>query len=185
VRDAPRSSRGRRQKINPEHLAFANVVIRTKIKKLRERGIIARADHDDIAGELMAQLLEVWDRFDPERGTRGAFINQVLSTRLVSLLRERRAQKRRGITESIDAGGDRLVDRTWSGEGWRDRIGLRVDLEVTLGKLTPRQREICDQLLREAVTPAARQLGVPRTTLRDAVDKIREVFRDAGLEAYL
>lgn len=171
-------------KIDPKHLAFANIVIRTEVKKLRERGVIRRADAEDIASELVAQLLEVWDRFDPERGTREAFINQVVSTRIVSILRERRAQKRRGITEAIDAGGDRLIDRTWSGDGWRHRIELRVDLEVAFNKLNSRQRAICDQLLREALSPAAKQMGVPRSTLRDAVAKIREIFRDAGLEEY-
>jgi RNA polymerase sigma factor (sigma-70 family) len=171
-------------KIDPKHLTFANVVIRTEVKKLRERGVIRRADAEDIASELVAQLLEVWDRFDPERGTREAFINQVVSTRIVSILRERRAQKRRGTTEAIDAGSDRLIDRIWSGDGWRHRIELRVDLEVAFSRLNSRQHAICDQLLREALSPAAKQMGVPRSTLRDAVAKIREVFRDAGLEEY-
>lgn len=171
-------------KIDPKHLAFANVVIRTETKKLRERGIIRRADQEDIASELMAQLLEVWDHFDAERGNREAFINQVVSTRLVSVLRERNSRKRRGTTEPIDAGDDRLIDHTWSGDGWRRQIELRVDLEIAFGKLDPRQRAICDQLLREALSPAAKQMGVARSTLRDAVVKIREVFRDAGLEEY-
>lgn len=172
-------------KIDPKHLAFANVVIRTEVKKLRERGVIRRADAEDIASELMAQLLEVWERFDPERGSREAFVNQVVSTRLVSLLRERLAQKRRGTTEPINASDDRLIDRSWSGDGWRHRIDLRVDLEIAFGMLTVKQRAICDQLLREALSPAAKQMGIARSTLRDAVVKIREVFRDAGLEEYL
>jgi hypothetical protein len=88
------------------------------------------------------------------------------------------------MTGPIDA-DDPPIDRAWSGDGWRRRIDLRVDLEIAFGKLSPRQRAICDELLREALSPAAKELGVPRSTLRDAVAKIREVFRDAGLEDYL
>lgn len=172
-------------KIDPKHLAFANVVIRTEVKKLRERGIIRRADAEDIASELMAQLLEVWDRFDPERGSREAFINQVVSTRLLSLLRERRAQKRRGTPRPLDAADDIVIDRSWSGDAWRRKIDLRVDLEIAFSKLNARQRSLCEQMLREALTPAAKELGVPRSTLRYVALKVRQIFRDAGLEEYL
>ncbi|HMN39461.1 MAG TPA: sigma factor [Phycisphaerales bacterium] len=172
-------------KIDPKHLAFANIVIRTEVKKLRERGVIRRADAEDIASELMAQLLEVWDRFAPERGSREAFINQVVSTRLLSLLRERRAQKRRGTPRPLDADDDTAIDYSWSGDGWRRQIDLRVDLEVAFTKLTARQRALCEQMLREALTPAAKELGVPRSTLRYVALKVRQIFRDAGLEEYL
>jgi RNA polymerase sigma-70 factor, ECF subfamily len=172
-------------KIDPQHLAFANIVIRAEIKKRRQRGIIRRADAEDIASEVMARLLEVWDRFDPERGNREAYINQVVSTRLVSLLRERNAQKRRAKIEPIDAGDERLADRSWCGDEWLRVIDLRVDLNIAFSKLSPKQRAICDQLLRDLVSPAAKEMGVPRSTLRYAVTKIRQIFRDAGLEEYL
>lgn len=172
-------------KIDPKHLAFANLVIRTETTKLRDRGVIRRDDREEIASELMIQLLEVWDRFDPQRGTREAFINQVVNTRLVSILRERHSRKRRAKTEPINPSDERLDDRTWFGDGWLRQIDLRVDLSIAFSKLTPTQRAICDQLLREALSPAAKEMGVPRSTLRYAVAKIRQIFRDAGLEEYL
>lgn len=172
-------------KIDPQHLAFANVVIRTEVKRLRQRGVISRGEAEDIASEVMARLLEVWDGFDPERGNREAYINQVVNTRLVSLLRERSAQKRCARTEPIDAGDERLTDHWWSAGEWLRRSDLRVDLSIAFSKLNPKQRAICDQLLRDLVSPAAKEMGVPRSTLRYAVTKIRQVFRDAGLEEYL
>jgi RNA polymerase sigma-70 factor (ECF subfamily) len=60
-----------------------------------------------------------------------------------------------------------------------------VDLSIAFSKLTPKQRAVCDQLLRDLVSPAAKEMGVPRSTLRYAVTKIRQIFRDAGLEEYL
>lgn len=172
-------------KIDPQHLTFSNIVIRTEVKKLRQRGVIRRADAEDIASEVMARLLEEWDRFDPARGTREAYINQVVSTRLLSLLRDRNAQKRRAKVEAIDPSDERLVDRSWSGEEWLLNVDRRVDLDIAFSKLTPKQRAVCDQLLRDVVSPAAKEMGVPRSTLRYAVTKIRHIFRDAGLEEYL
>ena len=172
-------------KIDPQHLTFSNIVIRTEVKKLRQRGIIRRADAEDIASEVMARLLEEWDRFDPARGTREAYINQVVSTRLLSLLRDRNAQKRSAKVEAIDPSDERLVDRSCDGEEWLRRVDLRVDLHIAFSKLNPKQRAVCDQLLRDVVSPAAKEMGVPRSTLRYAVTKIRQIFRDAGLEEYL
>ena len=171
--------------VDPIIIEFASKVIASEVRTLRVRGVIRRSDEEDIASTLMLQLLEAWEGFDPDRAPPEAFVNQVVSTRLISILRKRNAQKRRGRTESIEASDERIVDRTWSGEGWRRQVDIKTDLKAAMEKLTPKQREICDLLLRESVTPAAREMGVPRSTLRDAVAKIRQVFRDAGLDAYL
>ena len=104
---------------------------------------------------------------------------------VISILRKRSAQKRSATVESIDASDDRVVDRASLGDGVGRLIDIKVDLKIALCNLTPKQREICDLLLRDAVTPVARELGMPRSTLRDAIVKIREVFHDAGLEEYL
>lgn len=170
--------------IDPSIIAFAKAVIGAELKKLCDRGIIRLSESEDIGSSLLAAVVAAWPNFDSDRAPAEAFINQIVNTRLVSILRKRSARKRRAKTEPIDATDDRLVDHSWSGDGWRRQIELRVDMEVAFSKLTPKQREICDQLMREAITPAARQMGVPRTTLRDAVAKIREIFRDAGLEEY-
>lgn len=172
-------------KIDPQHLTFSNIVIRTEVKKLHQRGIIRRSEAEDIASEVMARLLEEWDGFDPARGTREAYINQVVSTRLVSLLRDRSAQKRSAKVEAIDPSDERLFDRSSSGEEWLLNVDRRIDLNIAFGKLTPKQRAVCSQLLRDVVSPAAKEMGMPRSTFRYAVTKIRQIFRDAGLEKYL
>ena len=119
-------------KIDPKHISFADLVIRTQVKWLRERGVIRRSEAEDFASDLMAQLLEAWDGFDPERGTREAFINQVVSTRILSLLRDRRAQKRRGNPLQFEVEGDTAIDPAWAGDAWSRKIDLRVDLELSL-----------------------------------------------------
>ena len=170
--------------VEPIIIDFASMVITSEVRTLRVRGVIRRSEEEDISGTLMLELLDAWEGFDPNRASAEAFVNQVVNTRLISILRKRSAQKRSATVVSIEASDERIVDRSWSGEGWRRQIDIKNDLNAAMKKLTPRQREICDLLLREAVTPASRELGIPRSTLRDAVSKIREVFRDAGLEEY-
>ena len=170
--------------IDPSIIAFAKKVISAELKKLCERGIIRLSESEDIAGSLLAAVVAAWPTFDPDRAPAEAFINQIVNTRLVSVLRKRSARKRRAGTEPISQCDDRLVDPRWSDGAWCHRIDLRLDMQIAIDKLTPGQQEICDRLMREAITPAAREMGVPRSTLRDAVAKIREVFRDAGLEEY-
>lgn len=172
-------------RIDPKHLRFANAVISVEVKKLLRRGVICRDEREDFRSELMVRLLEVWEAFDPSRAPREAFINQIVSTQLISLLRRRHAQKRRGTTQPIDAVVDPVVDpASWDGrqQGVSD---IQIDLAAVMDLLSPLQRKIADHLRRESLTPAAEQMGIPRRTLRDQRERIRAVFRDAGLEAYL
>lgn len=171
--------------IDPKDIQFTNIVISAEMKKLNRRGILRRDEMEPFASEVLARLLAVWESYDATRGPREAFINTVVSNLIASLLRERYAQKRRGTTQPLDGVAHAIVDRATS-EGRQEHIiNLRIDLANVLPRLTPFQRQIVDLLQREALTPAAEQLGIPRRTLRDQCARIRDVFRDAGLEEYL
>ncbi len=171
--------------IDPKDLQFANVVTTAEVKKLFLRGVIRRDEQEDFASELMLQLLTECRRHDQAPAPIEAMINQIVTTRIVSILRKRHAKKRAANVEPLadrDVGRDARVG---NGADPLRIVELRIDLKAALERLRPQDREICDLLLREAVTPAARELGIPRSTLRDAIAKIRDVFRDAGLDKYL
>lgn len=52
--------------------------------------------------------------------------------------------------------------------------------------LTPRQRRLIHGLYEDrSLSELSRALGVPRPTLHDELRRIRQVFRDQGLEEYL
>jgi len=171
--------------IDPKDFQFANIVISAEVNKLYLRGVIRRDEQQDFASELMVRLLAVWETYDPARGPREAFINTVVNSQLVSLLRGRYAQKRRGTTQPIDAVADPIVDPvSWDGRQ-QHVINLQIDLAAVMHLLSPLQRQIVDHLRREPLTPVAGQMGIPRRTLRDQCARIRDVFRDAGLEEYL
>ncbi len=171
--------------IDPKDLQFTNIVISAEMKKLHLRGILRSDEMEPFASEVLARLLAVWESYDATRGPREAFINTVVSNLIASLLRERYAQKRRGTTQPLDGVADVLVDRATSDGRQEHIINLRIDLANVLPRLTPFQRQIVDLLQRDALTPVAEQLGIPRRTLRDQCARIRDVFRDAGLEEYL
>jgi RNA polymerase sigma-70 factor (ECF subfamily) len=46
-------------------------------------------------------------------------------------------------------------------------------------------RDLCERLRDDTMAEIAREMGVPRTTLYDRLSKLRDAFREAGLEDYL
>jgi len=171
--------------IDPHDLSFANLVIRAEVKKLRARGVVRRDDAEDFASELMVQLLAVWDQYDQARATREAFINQVVNTRLVSILRDRRAQKRDARVEPLDGRDVGRDARVGDSADPLRIVDLKIDLKAALERLRPQDRELCEWLERDALKPVSDETGIPRRTLRDWRQRIRDVFRDAGLDEYL
>lgn len=164
-------------------LDFAEMVIAAEVRKLVRSGTIRRADAEDTRGEMMLILMTVWDLHDPKRGTREAFINKVVGTRLVSFLRAKYAKKRGRHPQSLDAASG-VVAPVAVGESDRD-TDLRLDVMDAINSLPPRQRDIVDVLARENVSDAAKELDLARSTLRGVCASIRTDFYDRGLEEYL
>ena len=161
------------------------MVIASELKSLRFRNTITIDEKECFASELMACVLDSWNNYDPARATRHAFINVVVTTQLKSLLRARAAQKRSGITQPLDDAAAGIADPASLRGKPRHQIDIRLDLAAVLPHLTTRQLLIVDHLRRNPLAPLAEQLGIPRRSLRDECDRIREIFRDRGLEEYL
>ena len=66
-----------------------------------------------------------------------------------------------------------------------EQLGIRADVRGAVNAMPERDRRACDQLLRETVSEAARQLRTPRATLEYAVDRIRTQMRKAEIHEYL
>jgi RNA polymerase sigma-70 factor (ECF subfamily) len=84
-----------------------------------------------------------------------------------------------------------LVDAATSGplgeEHPVDRNDARIDIARALQRLTPRQRRLCTLLGEQglSIKEAAERLRIPRGTLYEAIKRIRKIFAEHGLEAYL
>lgn len=171
--------------IDPKNLSFAILVIRAEVNKLRARGVIRRDDAEDFASELMLQLLTECRRYEQAPAPIEAMINQIVSTRTVSILRKRHAKKRAASVEPL-AGRDVGRDaRVGDGDDPLRIVDLKIDLKTALERLRPQDRELCEWLERDALKPVADEKGIPRRTLRDWRQRIHDVFRDAGLDEYL
>jgi RNA polymerase sigma factor (sigma-70 family) len=171
--------------IDPEDLQFATMVIARRIQTLQRSGAIRKGEEEDFAAELMLDLLGVWEEFDPKRGTREAYINTVVTTRSVSLLRKRKAQKRGSARPAADIDPGECADHQTDGEAAERHSDLKADLEVVMERLSPMQQRLVNRLMRDAVKPVADALGMPRSTLRGHCRRMRDIFKDAGLEGYL
>ena len=169
----------------------------------RRSGSLEREEFDDLLQECLAHWLEVRRKLRPDpRGPPIAYMARVLRNKLTDLCREYEASKRGGGSDlvSLDAAmGDaddaptlaELLDgaasATSGDEGGQDRDDLRIDVAKALQRLTPRQRRICAMLGEEglSVKEAAARLGIPRGTLYEELKRIRQVFAEHGLAAYL
>jgi RNA polymerase sigma-70 factor (ECF subfamily) len=60
-----------------------------------------------------------------------------------------------------------------------------MDLDRAIASLPDELRDLCERLRYDTMAEIAREMGVPRTTLYDRLSKLRDAFREAGLEDYL
>jgi RNA polymerase sigma factor (sigma-70 family) len=149
-------------------------------------------DFDDLLQECLIHWYLNRAKFQKDRGaTIETFMAKVLGTRLQMILREQLTDKRKTfyMTESLEKpmGEDEtpLLD-TIPDDAHRTDLSLHLDIELVLMRLTPLQRDICNLLGQEyAVKKIAEMLGKPRTTVRDEIKRIREIFSRKGLEEYL
>ena len=146
--------------------------------------------------DLLQECLIHWylSRASYEEG-RGASIRtymfKVVKNRLQLIVREQQSDKCKTIhmAESLDEAisedetlnGDVLVDP----ESLTDRHLIHLDVEGVIESLTPLQRDICQLLEQEyPVMQIAQILRKPRTTVRDEIKRIQEIFSQKGLKNY-
>ena len=62
---------------------------------------------------------------------------------------------------------------------------IRFDVERVIAALPADLQELCEKLQSSNMAEIAREMGVPRSTLYGTLTKLRDAFRDGGLEEYL
>lgn len=183
---------------------FTRNYIRHRAQRLVGRLGLTMADVPDIEQELAFNLVQRLSSFDARKSPRQAFIVRVVSNMVVTIARRCKAGQRdyRRVAYSLDeitvndddemVAEDRLVTedekdlrlRTQTPSPY-ERIELQIDLARVLGNLPEPLRAICEQLMVHNPTRAARNLGIPRTTLYSLLPSIRRAFIDGGLRDYL
>jgi RNA polymerase sigma factor (sigma-70 family) len=142
---------------------------------------------DDLLQECLTQWYFTRGRFQQGRGASiKTYMSKVVSVRLRAILREQLSHKRRlnqlacSLDEPLGESGETLADVIAADQTLPD-LALLVDVQTVLRELVPLQQSIC-RLLGQGypVKRIAEVLGKPRTTVRDQIKRIREVFSRRG-----
>ena len=179
--------------------AYAKSLIKFKARQLSQKPGFSRSDQEDVAQDLTAYLLARAHLFDPNRASVNTFANRVIKSAIAMMLRDRRRQKRAAgfAAQSLeqtyvrqDQGIASLRDvlrpsdlgrRTGTGdEEHRAKTVLAVIEAVR--SLPPDLQDLCRRLIDGTAASAARELGISRRQVRNAIERLRRHFEAAGLE---
>ena len=166
-------------------------IAKSQVRKFQERyPWLKGLDFDDLLQECLFHWYLHRGSYQEDKGASvKTYMVKVLKNQLQLILREQQADKRKTVHEAVS-----LDEPVGEGEATlADLIAdyqspdyaIRLDVEAIVRTLTPLQREVCHLLAQEySVKRVAELLGKPRTTIRDEIKRIREIFSQKGLKDY-
>jgi len=135
-------------------------------------GRVLRDDREDLAQDAMLGLVRELPKFDGTRASLPTFIERVISTRVASAIRRRRASKR------VPAHEDWFAT---SCQDYGQAADLRVDVWRVIQSLPVGDRRVAAILTEHSPAEAARILGLARSTVYLSIERIRDAFVAAGI----
>jgi RNA polymerase sigma factor (sigma-70 family) len=178
---------------------YAKLCVRVKARQLSRRSEFRRSDVDDLEQELWLRLLKEAPRFDVGRGSLNTFIDRVVNTAGGMIVRHPYRQKRAAGQKALSLEGTKvsfgdakkpLVQLLTEADMARrtatmvaDKIARRQDAEAiayALGAMPDEVRNVCRQVMGGSISSAARDLGVSRHQIREALQAARPYFERAG-----
>ena len=152
-------------------------------------------DIDDIKQELLLDLLERIDDFDPEKGTPATFVARIVERRIANMIRYKTQELRdyRRVSCSLDERvrdeSGRMVYRysTISSEEVRRRMGrsyrseyeeveIRLDNETVLDSLPSELQRTAELMRHHSMKETADILRVHRSTVYFRILRLRDFF---------
>ena len=189
---------------NNELSDYAEKTIHHKAHRLAATTRDPIGDVDDIKQELRSDLIERLPKFDPNKAAQNTFVARLIDHKISKLVRHGNAGSRDyrrvecsvndNITDATGAKTQRAhtmdmdeidIRRGKRNRPSQDETDLKIDISLTLSKLSPDDQRIAAQLKVQSISEAAKTLRMPRTTVYEARKRIRRIFEDAGLRAYL
>ncbi len=186
-----------------DDLAFASRLIHRVAGRMVGKTGLLPDDIQDLQQDLWLELLTRIPNYRPERGGPRAFITLVVKNGAASILKTRAAAKRGKGRPCLslnrehedEEGGSVEIHETISADDYlrrtrgtvrseEDRRDLALDVRHSVDKLPPIDRVICLLLIDEDVCGVARVVGIPRSTLRDLIKRLRKISEEVGLEKY-
>ena len=143
---------------------------------------------EDIRHDMVVELLQALERFDPSKAKRETFINRVLRCFVRNALRTAYARKRRSCDspihlDDIKHGFEPSVNDPRTGElDEHDLCDLRSDGDRIVARMPDRVARVARALMRSGPTEAAEELEIARTSIYRNIKEIRAFFVEAGIE---
>lgn len=170
---------------------YIGEIVSKKARSLKRNFWFTYDDLDDLIQHLTLAVLLKVNQFDPRRGNEKQFISTIVNREIANLI-ERQKTKKRGagfsfvsLDEEIDPknGGTKTRQEVGIKEIYyqskmaartpdEDRLDARIDLRLIQKNLPPDMCELLTTLLSNSPLEAARELGIPRTTLNDRRSKL-------------
>lgn len=178
-------------------------IIKRKAKQLVGRAGFKKQDIEDLEQDLMLRLIQGLQSFDPEIAHQKSFVTAIVERAVATILRDAQAGKRDyGDQQSLEALvemagesptrlsntiGDREYNRR---RGRHPRTAeelqsLSSDLAAVIGSLPTDQQDLAEKLKSESIAGSARELGIPRTTLNDAVRRLQTRFMQSHVDDHM
>lgn len=165
---------------------YGEVVARWKVEFIRTRArrLGFREDEiPDLEQDIVLELLQV-DFEEVGSACEATFVTHVIDLQLRKVLRDRKRDVRRlnhEATSYEDLSEDARIDPSET-----ERIDFRLDLEAAMASLSPEEKALFEALRRgDSQAEIAGASGKPKTTVSDAVRRLRKKLRALGLDAYL
>ncbi len=179
---------------------YAKACVRVKARQLSQRSEFRRSDEDDLQQTLWLTLLREARRFDPQRASANTFVDRVVNTAAGMIVRHPYRQKRAAGRKALSLERTKLAT---GGEVKKPLTHLISDADLSRRTGVTRSdetachddakafihaadampddvRDVCRHVMGGSISSAARELGMSRRQIREALQAARPYFERAG-----
>lgn len=168
---------------NPNHPIldrYAMKRIEFRARRLAIRFNLDDDQREDLAQDMVVELLAAFPRFDETKASRKTFVNRVLDLFSKHTIRTRMNQMKRDFESTVclhelDESAHPACDGSQG-----SKLDMKLDIEDIFAQMPGTLQRICILLKSFSVTEVAKILNIHRVTLYRRVLQIRAIFEKAG-----
>ncbi len=180
---------------------YAQNLIRIKARKLSRQRHFRHAEEEDLRQELWMAVVNQADKFDSSRASLDTFIDRVVNSAVVMLVRERQREKRAEGFQAVSLDSTHLSNQSnqslasqISNEDSHRRTQVvpadpieaterKEAVDVALEGMPTELRDTCGRLMQGSIASASREEGISRRQIRKSLAAARRFLERSGLDA--
>jgi len=179
---------------------YAAKLIRYKAYSMVGKAGFCEADRPDLEQDMMLDLLQRLDKYNPAKASKNTFISRIVENRICTILESRHTCRRDwrlcrtslnekigncegGIAERIDMldTEGRIGCHEEEARLWRIEE-LHVDVKRVVETLPTELQDLCGRLCHSNIREISRDTGIHHSKLYEWLHKIQEAFMAAGVK---